>query len=429
MTLCRERDYKKILIVCPGSMLYKWKNEFEQWLEKPCIVLDGTPKQRQEKLKNWTENVGLCITYDTLKLINRTDKTGKMIKTGELLNIINQKPDAIIVDEFHRARNPRTALTKALFKLTQHIPNRIALTGTPAYGKSIDIYSLIKFLYPNNIGTFNQFIERHGILKTVHTPNGLVRIPIGIRKESELKIQKFLNKIAVQRKQSDPDVMPWLPKKPEPQLIKLPVNNSQDKMIDELYRYYETEGVITQGILDRIVRFRQILEDPRLLVPNKPKSPKTEWILNYIKDYPETPTVFFSNFTEYIKLLQPDLDKLNIKYDIIIGATPKKKRDEIVTDFQNKKLNFLFINTQAGKEGLTLDMAENLIFIDQYPPAGDIDQAVERITATVEEHANIPKQVFKLIMKDSLEEVIEESIQLGLTETEAYNNFRKYITQ
>ena len=41
---------KKVLIVCPSVAAYNWKEEFEKWLERPCIVLDGTPKQRQEKL-------------------------------------------------------------------------------------------------------------------------------------------------------------------------------------------------------------------------------------------------------------------------------------------------------------------------------------------------------------------------------------------
>ena len=62
-------------------MLYKWKDEFETWTGKPCIVLDGTPKQREKKLQNWTN--GLCVTYDTFKLINRTDKeTGKTTRTA-----------------------------------------------------------------------------------------------------------------------------------------------------------------------------------------------------------------------------------------------------------------------------------------------------------------------------------------------------------
>ena len=426
LTLCNERGCTKIVIVCPSSMLYKWKDEFETWIGKPCIVLDGTAKQREKKLQNWTN--GLCVTYDTFKLINRTDKeTGKTKKTGELLHILKQNPDAIIVDEFHRARNPKIMLTKALFKAGTKIPNRIALTGTPVYNTDLDIYSLLKFLYPDNLPTFTQFKERHCTFTPVFTPRGKIFQPSGIKPESKLKIQRFLNKISVQRKQSDPDVMPWLPDKPEPEYIRLPVSDTQQRMLDSLEVYFETDGIIAQGVIDRIMRVRQILIEPRLLTSSIGVSPRTQWILDYMKDYPDTSSIFFTEFTSYIEFLQKYLDKENIKYGVITGKTPKPTRFELVKQFQNKELTYLFIQIQAGKEGLTLDQAENLVLIDQYPPAGDIDQTIERFTATCEERAHIPKRIFKIVMKDSFEEVIDETIRNNLNMADAYNNYKRYL--
>ena len=36
--------------------------------------------------------------------------------------------------------------------------------------------------------------------------------------------------------------------------------------------------------------------------PTKPKrqKPKTEWIIQYLKDYPEKPVIIFSKFTTYL---------------------------------------------------------------------------------------------------------------------------------
>lgn len=426
LTLCNKRNYKKVVIVCPSSMLYKWQDEFKTWTGRPCIVLDGTPTQREKKLLNWTD--GLCITYDTLKLTNRADKkTGKTIKTGELTHILKQNPDAIIIDEFHRARNPKTLLAKALFKASKHIPNRIVLTGTPVYNTDLDIFSVLKFLYPDNIPTFTQFKERHCAFTPVFTARGVIYKATSIKPESKLKIQRFLNKISVQRKQSDPDVMPWLPEKPEPEYIRLPISDTQKHMLDSLELFFETDGILAVGVIDRIMRVRQTLIEPNLLVKQTTLSPRTKWILEYLKDYTDTPSIFFTEFTTYIKFLQPYLNKANIKYAIITGETPKPKRFEIVKQFQNGEICHLFIQIQAGKEGLTLDQAENLIFIDQYPPAGDIDQAIERITATCEERAHIPKRIFKIIMQDSFEEVIDETIRNNLTMADAYNNYKRYL--
>ena len=431
LILCQAWECKKPLIVCPGSMLYKWKREFENWLKLPCIVLDGTPTQRAKKLEQWTYNIGLCITYGTLKLINRTDKeTGRIKKTGELLNIIKQHPDCVIVDEWHRARNPKTLTAKSLLKLSDYVPKRIALTGTPTYGKDLDIYTLIKFLYPDKVGTYTQFKEKHCLFTPVFVPGkGQIFKPSGIKPESTAKIQRFLSKIAVQRKQQDPEVMPWLPDKPIPEIIALPLSPLQQKMLNELEKYFETDNIIVQGILDRIIRYRQILNEPNLLGNMTTLSPKTNWILGYLEDYMESPTIFFSNFTSYLKLLETYLKTRfpDLKYALIVGETPLEIRDQLVQKFQNGELDFLFINIQTGKEGLTLDRAETLVFIDQYPPAGDIDQAIERLTATTPERAQIPKRVIKLMMENSLEEEIENAIQEGLNMTEAYNSFVKYL--
>ena len=284
LMIMKAQQRKKVLIVCPSVASYNWKEEFEKWLERPCIVLDGTPKQREEKLKQWTD--GLVITFDTLKLVNRVDKeTGKMHKTGELTNILRQKNaiDAIIVDEFHRARNRKTLTAKALFKLIPEIPYRIALTGTPAYAKNEDIWSMLHFLYPEKFSNYWNFIDEYFNINMKWTPNGMARQIGNLRPEKERKLQDFLSKMATQRKQHDEDVMPWLPDKPEPIKIKLPATKGQQKHLEMLMEYFETENVICKQPIDRLIRYRQICQDPRLL-ELKGGSAKTEWVNQYYKD-------------------------------------------------------------------------------------------------------------------------------------------------
>ena len=58
--------------------------------------------------------------------------------------------------------------------------------------------------------------------------------------------------------------MKWLPKKDYIR-IKLPLTSQQAKYLKELEMYFETEHIITQGILDRLIRYRQICLDPGLL--------------------------------------------------------------------------------------------------------------------------------------------------------------------
>lgn len=416
------QQLKKVLIVCPGVALYKWKNEFEKWLKRPCIALDGTATQRAKKLEQWTD--GLVITFDTLKLVNRENKeTGKLYKTGELINILKHKIDGIIVDEFHRAKNRKTLTTKALFKLIDKIPHRIALTGTPAYSSNTDIWTMLHFLYPDLFPRYWDFIDEYFNITMSWTPNGMAKNVGAMKPEKEKKLQQFLSQIASQRKQHDPDVMPWLPDKPIPIPIKLPATAGQSKHLEMLMEYFETEHIICKQPIDRLIRYRQICQDPRLL-NLKGGSAKTNWINQYYKDYPDCPTIFFSTFTSYLELLASECP---YRYELITGSTPNKERKVIEDKFQNGEINILFINIGAGKEALELDRAEAMIFLDKYPPAGAIAQASERFTATCEEHKHIPKRIYELMIKDTYDEELYHAVAEDLSTTDVLNNFNKYL--
>ena len=421
---------KKVLIVCPSVAAYDWKEKFEEWLDRPCLVLDGTPKQREEKLKQWTD--GLVITYDTLKIINHYDPTTKekpkkerkvTHKTGELLHLLKHQIDAIIVDEFHRARNRKTLTAKSLYKIATIIPYRIALTGTPAYSKNEDIWSMLHFLYPDKFKNYWEFIDEYFEVRLKWTPNGMAREFDKMRPEKETKLQLFLSKIATQRKQSDPDVMPWLPEKPIPRKIKLPATPYQQKHLEMLMEYFETDTLICKNTLDRLIRYRQICQDPRLL-GLKGGGAKTNWVNQWYKDYPDKPTLFFSNFTGYLELLAKECPT---SYALITGNTKLKDRKEIERKFQNGEIQTLFINIKAGKESLTLDQAEALIFLDEYPPIGDILQASERFTATCEERKDIPKDIYALMIKDTFDEEIYYALEESKSETDILNSFQNYI--
>ena len=55
LTSLRLKGCKKVLIVCPASMVPVWQQEFEQWYEAPCIALQGTKAKRTKLLSEWTD--------------------------------------------------------------------------------------------------------------------------------------------------------------------------------------------------------------------------------------------------------------------------------------------------------------------------------------------------------------------------------------
>lgn len=434
----------KTLIVCTGSMLYKWQDEFKRWLNKPCEVYTGTEKQRKEALEHWTD--GLVITYDTLKRINHFLKQTEEEKaagakkvyshtTGAIDIIRKYKPTKIIVDEFHRAKGYDTARAHALNLLAKDVPYRVVLTGTPAYSTQLDVYNMLKFLWPeyDDFSTWWKFrqkyvehdkiwINRNGELKQQE-------IPVKLNKLGVRLVHQLFAKYCVQRDTADPEVMPWLPKEPIPEIIKLPADKAQAKALKDLEKWFEVENedVIAKNGLDRITKYRQIISEPRILLENyKGYGPKTNWILNYLKEYIDIPTIYFTNSTKHIKLLLPLMQKIT-DTACIIGATSLKERAEIEKKFQKGEIKHLICNTQAAQEGLTLDTAETEIFIEQFPPYGSIDQASKRFTPATPEKANIPKRIIKLILEKTYDEAINETINSREKNVNILNNFKKYL--
>lgn len=414
----------KILIICPPSAILQWQQEYIRWFKEPCIALIGTAMQRNKYISEWTH--GLVIGYDSLKMKDYYNKEPDGTKVyshslGDLTLIAKHKDiEGLILDEAHRIRNHSTKAAEAVFKLST-IPNKLALTGTPTTGKQEEIYSILHFLYPHIFTGYWRFIDYYfeQIPKNIYTKGGVRKtVEISpIKKTQEL--QEFLNVISTQRKRKE--VMPWLPDK-EYINLEFECSKEQALYIKELREFFETEHIVTQGILDTLIRERQICLSPALLSLSG-DSPKLTWLKLYLNDYPDTPTIIFSKFTSWLEYLSTEL---NIPY-LITGKVSKENRNKLKKDFQEGKINVLLINIDAGKEALTLDRAEVTIFTDKFPPVGDIEQAEDRFVATTEAKANKGHLIYNLIMKDTYEIDIINGLSNKATELDLINNYNKYL--
>ena len=411
----RRLQEERILIITTASSIYQWKEEYETWLGKNCVVCTGTPTNKLKAIGQWTH--GLVVSLDSFK------ETAS--HSGLIEPILSRSPAMVILDEAHKIKNPKSANARAIFK-TKNIPYRLALTGTPAQGKPYDVFSILKFLYPSDFGSYWRFIEEYfEIEDNVVWQNGRPRhykTYNNFKKDKAAQLQEILNRFSTQRKRKD--VMPWLPDKFYQQ-IKLSPTKEQKKYLKDLEDTYKTENIVTTGTLDRLVRYRQICLDPGLL-DLKGKSPKTEWIIQYLKDYPDEQIIIFSKFTSYLIRLSKQLDTT---WALLIGATPAEQRGKFIKDFQAGKFKVFLINIDAGKEALTLDAAETTIFTDKFPPIGSIEQAEDRFIASTEEKAHKAHKIIELMIADSFDEQIYKLLEKRKSETDIINNYKKYIKE
>ena len=333
-----------------------------------------------------------------------------------------RKFDCIILDEAHRIKNRKASVSKNILALSKDIPQRLALTGTPAHNAPWELYNIIHFLKPQQYKSYWKWLDQWFEFYNKWTPNGTVKEPKRIKPSLRTAFSKELSTFCIQRKRKD--VMDWNTNDDIID-IPLPLNSQQKKYIKDIEMYFNTADTDTEvessSVLDSLIKVRQICNTPEVL-GLKGKSPKFEWIKQYIKDNPEHSIIIFSNQVKSLLIL----NKLIPNSQIIYGKVKPRDRQVIVQNFQAKKFKVILCQTQACKEGLTLDVADVTIFLDIYPPAADYLQAKDRAVATSAEraHTNV---VYRLMMKDSFDEVMYKLVDTNIRTSDVVNNFKNYI--
>ena len=218
--------------------------------------------------------------------------------------------------------------------------------------------------------------------------------------------------------------MEWLPDEEAPTEVILPATKQQLDAIDHLMTYFEYKDIVTKTVLDNLIRVRQICAAPEIL-GIKGKSPKLEWLLQYLKDYPEKQVLVFSNSKKFLKYIDPNI---KAKHAIIHGEVPPLYRGEIVRKFQRGEVKVLLCQTQACKEGLTLDAADVSIFMDVYPPSADYLQAKDRMIATTPDRVK-PKELIHVMLQDTYDVQCYKLVGRNVDETAIINDYKQHIEQ
>ncbi|KAM3843914.1 DNA excision repair protein ERCC-6-like 2 [Vipera latastei] len=133
---------KKIfLIVAPLSVLYNWKEELDVWGYFKVIVLHGNRKEYElNRIKQGKCEIVLT-TSEALRLY---------------LNELNSLHwSAVIVDEVHRIKNPKSQITQTMKALTCKV--RLGLTGTILQNNMKELWCVMDWAVPGLLGSEASF--------------------------------------------------------------------------------------------------------------------------------------------------------------------------------------------------------------------------------------------------------------------------------
>lgn len=387
--LHKKKKNSHSLIVCPTSLLYNWKEEFHKFNPKiNAMVIDGIPSARKKLLAR-IEEFDIVITSYTLlqKDIDTYSQHGFAYA---------------ILDEAQHIKNRGTRNAKSV-KMIQ-AAHKLILTGTPIENSLEELWSLMDFLMPSFLSTFDRFLEKY------------IRVSGQAQVKNIDYLRRKVSPFILRRMKSD--VLHDLP--PVSEIVyHCQLSDAQQELYrsyaesarNELVKLVERDGFdkVQIHVLATLTRLKQICCHPAIFAKESPEegdSAKYEMLLELLHTLIEGghKTVIFSQYTRMLQIMQSDFEQQGVLHCYLDGTS--KNRLGIVKQFnEDPKIPVFLVSLKAGGTGLNLTSADTVIHYDMWWNPAVENQATDRVHRLGQKNS---VSAYKLITLGTIEEKIVE---------------------
>ncbi|HEY2810723.1 MAG TPA: DEAD/DEAH box helicase [Rhabdochlamydiaceae bacterium] len=389
LTQYMKKKQGHVLVVCPTSLLYNWKEELAKFNPQlKAIVVDGIPSNRK-KIIEQMKNYHILITSYTL--------LQKDIDSYKVTHF-----SYVILDEAQHIKNRGTRNARSV-KMVQ-ADHRLILSGTPIENSLEELWSLFDFLMPGFLGTFDRFVEKY------------VRISGKEQTKNLEYLRKKVSPFILRRMKSD--VLQDLPPVSEIvyhcQLSEMQqglYRSYAESARDELVKLVERDGFdrVQIHVLATLTRLKQICCHPAIFAKEKAEigdSAKYDMLLDLLQTLVEGKhkTVIFSQYTRMLQIMREDFESRGIRFSYLDGSS--KNRLEVVKQFnEDATIPVFLVSLKAGGTGLNLVGADTVIHYDMWWNPAVESQATDRVHRLGQKNS---VSAYKLITLGTIEEKIAE---------------------
>lgn len=444
-----EHEALPALVVCPNSVKQHWANEAPKWLDVAVpYVVEGSAAARRKTLLAAKDDPHalVVINIEALRSFSRLSPYGSVrlkrcrecdphgdesIKPAQCekhlkeLNGFGFK--TVIVDEAHRAKDPKSKQTRAVWAVCHDasVQRRWAMTGTPIAQHVGDLWSIMHAVapydFPNNR---TKFLERYALMSW--NAFGGMDI-VGIKPDTRHELYAILDPHF--RRMTKSLVLPQLPPKVyETRVVEM--SAGQKRMYKEMARDLLTttddgELFFTPNQLTARTRLSQIaaasisIEKPdpddmsTWIVTLKDPSPKLDEFVAVLEDLGNAPCVVAAEHKQLINLAAARLEKLKIPHALITGDVSEHDRKRAMELLRANKIRALLFTVKAGGTGLDMSAADTIIMLQRSWSMVDNLQAEDRTHRIgSERHQKI--RVIDIVVKDTIEETQIERLYIKL---------------
>ena len=395
-----KRDIDTVLIVTKKQLIQNWLMElnFHTYIQPKVLT-----NKRSDNFYVFNSRAKIVIT--NFEIVMAEEERVKLY--------LKSRNVGIIIDESTKLKNPNAKLTQTFFELSSLFKLRIIMTGTPVANRPYDIWSQIYFLdHGKHLGNnFNEF------KRNTDLSNQLAN-DVAAKTKFEHSIENIYDKIStftVRETKNSSGII--LPEKVYKNVV-VDFEPKQLNMYQQVIEMMEIE-IKKQGRtyidddtenLKRLLRLLEITSNPMLLDDSYTMMSGKEQTLKKIIEKivsKNEKCIVWSNFIENINLFCRKYNMYNARK--VHGGMAIDERNRSIDIFKNdEKCKVLFATPQSAKEGLTLTVANHVIFYDRGFNLDDYLQAQDRIHRISQKKKCF---VYNLIIKDSIDEWIDKLLE------------------
>ncbi len=366
------------LIIAPGSLLENWRREVAKFAPHLQVLKHhGSLRTgRPAELKGYDV---VITSYDNA------------VGDNSLLQMIQWK--AIILDEAQFIRNPYAQRTKAVKRL--HREASLAMTGTPVENRLRDLWSIMDFVLPGQLGDLNDFETRFS-----NDVDGAARL------------EPFVSPLMLRRRVGE--VARDLPPRIDfPQVIELDEGEAiaYDTERERINIEYGAAATLVA-----LTSLRRFCAHPSLLEGTSDisnpmsfsKFRRLDAIVEEIFGQGEK-AIIFTSFTAMADMIAQHIKTRFVAFSgTIDGRLAIDDRQLLIDDFSAVRgCAALVLNPKAGGAGLNITAANHVIHYNpEWNPALE-DQASARAHRRGQE---LPVTVHHLLIANTVEEVVAERL-------------------
>lgn len=320
----------------------------------------------------------------------------EMVRADSWPELFEIQWSAIICDEGHKYLLTRTSVAKKQSQQRAGVSElkvkpgglKIVLTGTPYMGRPESYWGTLNWLWPLEYKAYWAWVDNYFEVLTDGERHLVNDIAEGrMRAFTEDRDATMLRRAAEEVRPDMPEKLyPGEPLDPgdpnSPHGIWLPMDPRQAKVYNEMrleaLARLESGDLLANSPLAEITRLRQFAGSHGDMVGERfePRLPsnKYAWLLEWLAErgiakdeWGEAKVIVASQFTGLLKLFYQALrEEESIRTGLVIGGQPKvNTRNANRFMDPGDPLRVLLLNLQTGGQALTLDIADDMVILDE----------------------------------------------------------------